>query len=97
MIEGETKDGKFLKMRMAVAKVNKVLASVARICENGTRVVFDEDGSYVMDKKTGRNTEIHKRIELYMLDLHVPRSKETEVAHEQDKKQEEWLGICNRE
>ena len=34
---------------------------------------------------------------LYMIDLYAPRSNETEVAHSQDKKQDEWRGICNHE
>ena len=62
-IEGQTNDGRGLKMKMTVAEVSEVLASVARICECNNRVVFDEDGSYIEDKSTGRSTPMQKKTE----------------------------------
>ena len=40
-------------MNITVAYVSNVLASVSRICESGSRVVVDEEGSYFQDK-TGK-------------------------------------------
>ena len=60
-------------MKMTVAQVSKVLASVAKICECGNTVVFDEDGSYIKDKNTGKTTPIHKRNGVYVMDIKVPK------------------------
>ena len=48
-------------MKRTVADVIEVLASVARICECNNRVVFDEEGSYIEDKQSGRRTPMHKK------------------------------------
>ena len=53
IIEGLTEGGQKLKMRITVADVSKVLASVSKICECGRRVIFDEEGSYIEDKTSG--------------------------------------------
>ena len=53
-------------MKMTVADVSKVLASVARICECNNRVVFDEDGVDVM---------VHKRNGVYVMDVWTPSTK----------------------
>ena len=62
---------------MTVAQVSKVLASVAKICECGNTVVFDEDGSYIKDKSTGKTMPIHKRDGVYVMDIKVPRGHGT--------------------
>ena len=72
-LQGKTKDGKDLRMKMVVADVTKVLASVARMCECGNKVVFDEEGSYVINKKTGQKTLIEKRNGAYIIDIWVER------------------------
>ena len=41
-------------MKMQVAAVTKPMASVKRICEAGHMVVFDEEVSYMINKRTGR-------------------------------------------
>ena len=58
-------------MKVTVADVNKVLASVSKICECGNKVVFDEDGSYIEDKRTKQRTPIHKRNSVYVMELKV--------------------------
>ena len=60
-------------MKMTVAQVSKVMASVANICECGNTVVFDEDGSYIKDNSTGQRTHIHKRNGVYVMDIKVPK------------------------
>ena len=72
-------------MKMAVADVGKVLASVAKVCECGNSVVFDKDGSYVEYKNTGHNTRIDNRSGVYVMDILVP----TEDKEEEDKEQGE--------
>ena len=40
--------------------MQKPLASVRKICSGGNRVVFDDEGSYVENKVTGKRTEVVK-------------------------------------
>ena len=40
-------------MTVQVADVNKGLLSVRKAAAAGNRVVFDEDGSFIEDKRTG--------------------------------------------
>ena len=47
-------------MKMVAADVTKVLAPAAKMVEYGSIVVFDENGSYVVHKKTGLKTPIGK-------------------------------------
>ena len=61
-------------MTIQVAKVNKVLASVGRMWAAGNRVVFDdEEGSYIMNKKTGNITKLEKRNGVYKFNLMIPK------------------------
>ena len=47
------KDGSERAMMFRVAQVTKPLASVSRICAKGNKVVFDEESSYILNKKSG--------------------------------------------
>ena len=42
------------------------------MCEAGNRVVFDEEGSYVENKKTGEQTELVKEKRSYILTVWIP-------------------------
>ena len=72
-ITGVTNPGKEIKMNMVVADVTKVLASVAKMVECGNTVVFDENGSYVLHKKTGVRTPIEKRNGMFVIDMWVKK------------------------
>ena len=63
-------------MKMTVADVNKVLASVANICECGNRVVFDEEGSYIEHKSSGKRTKLHKQNGVYVLQIRIKKEKQ---------------------
>ena len=69
IIEGLTEKGQTLKMRITVADVSKVLASVSKICECGSMVVFDEAGNYIEDKESGEMTPIRNRDGVYVMDM----------------------------
>ena len=61
-------------MTIQVAQVNKVLASVGRMCEAGNRVVFDdEEGSYIMNKKTKKITRLEKKNGVYKFNIMIPK------------------------
>mgnify|MGYP001200880737 FL=1 len=38
--------------------VRKPLAAVSKIIDKNNKVVFDKDGSYILNKKTGRRIEL---------------------------------------
>ena len=63
ILKGQTTEGQGLVMKMTVAQVSKVLASVAKICECGNTVVFDEDGRYIKDKTQARPPQYTKGME----------------------------------
>ena len=58
---------------MVVVDVTKVLASVRRMCECGNKVVFDSEGSYVLNKQTGSKTPIELRRGAYVIDMWVKK------------------------
>ena len=63
-------------MTFQLAAINKPLASVRRMCEAGNRVVFDEEGSYIENKATGRKTKVQKERGFYVLYVKVPKAAE---------------------
>ena len=52
-----------------VCDVNKGLLSVSKIVGAGSRVVFDPNGSYIEDLKTGACMNLSARNGMYMLKL----------------------------
>ena len=60
------------KMCMQVAEVSRPLASVKRICEAGHTVVFDEEGSYMYNKKTHEINFFREDGGNYMFDVWIP-------------------------
>ena len=45
--------------------------SVKKICKNGNRVVFDEEGSYIENKWTGEQLKVEEEDGEYVLDIWV--------------------------
>ena len=73
-LQGITEEGQDVGMTIQVAQVNKVLASVGRMCEAGNRVVFDdEEGSYIMNKRTKKITKLVKRNGVYKFSIMIPK------------------------
>ena len=74
-------------MKMVVTDVTQVLASVARMCESGNRVVFDEEGSYIECKATKERTPIQKRNGVYVVDMWVKKKEVHFVGEENEQKE----------
>ena len=53
--------------------VNKALLSVKGITKAGNRVVFDDEESYIQDKKTGEKIWLRDEGGMYMLKLWIKR------------------------
>ena len=58
-------------MKAQVCEVNKALLSVKRMVQAGNRVVFDPEGSYVMDVKSGESMPLRDEGGMYMLKMWV--------------------------
>ncbi len=54
---GYTKEGTQTGIVFQVRDVNGPLGSVSRKCQEGSRVVFDEEGSYIEDGDEGENQD----------------------------------------
>ena len=66
-------------MIFQACKVNGPLGSVRKICQEGSRVVFDEAGSYIEDKMTKERAKIEDVGSSYVLTLRVPRGGNKEM------------------
>ena len=67
-----TPDGQHLRqMTFQVAAVNKALGSVSKIVNNGNRVVFDMDGSYIENKWSNDRLWLREDNGVYVLDMLV--------------------------
>ena len=68
-------EGHKQSMMYQVAEVNKVLASVSRICESGRdRVVFQKNDSYIEHLKTGKRTRLEERNGVYVLEAWIDKN-----------------------
>ena len=70
-IVGETAEGHVRSITAQVCEVNRDLLSVHRMTQNGQRVVFDEDGSFIDDKVTGHRTWMQENGGMFTLTMWV--------------------------
>ena len=63
-----------------ICKVHRPLMSVKKICRNGQRVVFDDEGSYVENKWTGERIKVLEEDGEYVLDVWVKIGEEQEAT-----------------
>ena len=63
-------------MTFQVCDVNGPLGAVRQMTKHGSRVVFDDGGSYIEDKKTGVQTKIHDKQGAYIMKLKARRNLE---------------------
>ena len=68
-----TEEGVDKKVVMQVCDVNQGLISVSKMTAAGNRVVFDNDGSYIEDKKSGDVMWMERRNGMFTLKLWVPK------------------------
>ena len=59
---------------LQIVDVNKVLASVSRICETGrNRVVLQKGDSFIEDANTGQRTQLRERNGVYVTEAWIVR------------------------
>ena len=64
-------------MTFQCADVTKALGSVSKICSNGNRVIFDDDGSHIENKQSGEILWMKQVGGLYTLDVEIAPPSET--------------------
>ena len=70
-----TLDGSRRQMVFQVAAVNKILASIAGICDNGNEVTFRADGGTITHTQTKRETHFRRQGNVYVMDMWVRNPK----------------------
>ena len=75
MVCAVEKEAQQIEMGFEVCNVKRALASVARICERGNRVVFDEgnggEGSFIENKKTGNRIKMRRKGNAWVVDVNM--------------------------
>ena len=66
-----TAEGSLRAMTFQAAPVANSLGSVDRICKAGHTVVFDADGSYIVNRTTGEVNWLREESGNYMLDVWI--------------------------
>ena len=69
-----TLDGTWTELVFQLAGINKPLISVSKLIEAGYRVVFDEENSYIMHKKTRKIIKMTKERGVFVIDAYVQKS-----------------------
>ena len=75
-VKGISGDWNPMGVTIQVAGVKKTLGAVMPMMKAGNRVVFDDEGSYIFNKPTGKYTVIEERNGEFVFDLWVQRAKE---------------------
>ena len=74
-------EGTWAKFIFQIAAINKPLVSESKLVEDGYRVIFDDDESYILQKKTGNIITMRKEQGVFVVDAYVtkkPRSPKNE-------------------
>ena len=68
---GVSEEGMQKSVKAQICDVNKALMSVKKMTGAGNRVVFDDDGSYIESKATGRKMWMREENNMYVLGMWV--------------------------
>ena len=68
-----SEEGSVRNIVAQVCEVKKPLLSVKKVSATGSRVVFDNDGSYIESKQTGENMCLREQGGMFMLEMYVQR------------------------
>ena len=56
-----------------LAAINKPLISVSKLIENGYKVVFDGDNSYILHKRTKKIIKMRKERGVFVVDAYISK------------------------
>lgn len=71
-----TNENRNMLAKFQVAEVTRPLFSVAKICDQGSQVVFEANGGYILDKY-GRTTSFKRENGIYVLDFYAQEGVRT--------------------
>ena len=74
LIRFMTIDGTWTEIMFQLAAIHKPLISVSKLNETGYKVVFDEDKSYILHKKTKRVIHMRKERGVFVIDAYVSKN-----------------------
>ncbi len=77
LVKFMTLDGAWTELLFQIAAINKPLVSVSKLNEAGYKVVFDENNSYIMNKKTKKVIKMKMEKGVFVIDAYVPKKLET--------------------
>ena len=66
-----TRDGVWASLLFQVAGINKPLVSVSRLIDEGWRVVFDDEGSYLIRKKTKKVIRMDRTRGVFTIEAYI--------------------------
>ena len=72
-LTGFTDEGFPMEAAVQIAEVKRNLASAMKIVKAGNRIVLDEAGSYIEDKKTGRAIQVQTENGDFQFEIWVPK------------------------
>ena len=70
----QTNEGRDAMVLYQVAEVSRPLTAVSQLCDNGNCVIYNSDGGYIYNLKTGVETHFERRGGIYELDFWVKES-----------------------
>ena len=76
LIKFMTMDGVWVDIIFQPAAIHKPLVSVSKLNESGYKVVFDENRSYIIHKKTKKVINMRKERGVFIIDAFVPKNPE---------------------
>ena len=79
----QTETGTLRRMNIRLGPVRKALACIAEMCDHGHGVVFDNGGSFILDKRSGGTIPMHRRHMAYTFKVKVmkPKPRPSAKAH----------------
>ena len=66
-------DGTWTELLFQIDAINKPLVSVPKLNEAGYKVIFDDDNSYIVHKKTKKVIKMKQEKGVFVIDAYVPK------------------------
>ena len=74
-----TKDGVWATLLFQIAGINKPLVSVSKLIDEGWRVVFDDEGSYLLHKITKKKIMMDRTRGVFTIEAYIEPESEAPV------------------
>ena len=88
-----TSENEKRKVTCQVAGVNKILASVAQICDNGNDVLFRKHGGEIIHLASGKRTPFRRHGNIYVMDAWIPNPSHAGAEEDADEQPAETMSF----